>query len=167
MGTFEAHIQPERDYADVPFEEIVDISEGKYPALALLSAGVRVDSWNYRCVKRAIDILGALLMLAIAIIPGLFIAAAIVLTSRGPIFYRELRVGRGGRFFRIWKFRSMCHATKLQTSVKVGHSGGTLLHWRIHKHHRDPRITRVGGFLRRWSLDELPRDCGRSPDAAM
>jgi len=96
-------------------------------------------------------------MILVTLPPALLIAAAIALTSKGPIFYRELRIGRGGRPFRIWKFRSMSQDTHLRSSVKVGFSGGTLLHWRIHKHSHDPRITTVGRFLRRWSLDELPQ----------
>jgi lipopolysaccharide/colanic/teichoic acid biosynthesis glycosyltransferase len=65
------------------------------------------DSRRYRFVKRAMDVLGALVMTILFAIPGFFIAAAILLTSRGPIFYHEMRLGRDGRPFRIWKFRSM------------------------------------------------------------
>ena len=96
-------------------------------------------------------------MILITLPPAFLIAAAIALTSKGPIFYRESRVGRGGQPFQIWKFRSMSEDAHLQSCVKVDSSGGTLLHWRIHKHSHDPRITPVGKFLRRWSLDELPQ----------
>lgn len=66
-----------------------------------------VESWRYIYVKRAFDFCSALIMIFMFAIPGLLIATAILLTSEGPIFYREQRIGRDGRPFRIWKFRSM------------------------------------------------------------
>ena len=90
-------------------------------------------------------------------IPGLLIAVAISLTSKGPVFYREERIGRNGRPFRIWKFRSMYCDAKERVRVAEAHSSGKVLEWRMRKHLRDPRITMVGGFLRSWSLDELPQ----------
>ncbi len=157
MGKREAELQPEYDFTDVSFEGIAVVSDHRQARLSLLSTGMDLHSWRYRHVKRMIDVLGALGMIAVTVIPGFLIAAAIVLTSKGPVFYREVRIGRRGREFRIWKFRSMCQKSEWHELVKTAPSSGTILHWRIHKNHHDPRITPVGGFLRRWSLDELPQ----------
>jgi exopolysaccharide production protein ExoY len=153
----EVQVQSDYEYAGTSFDGISVVVESKHSRLSLLWAGAHLHSWRYRRVKRLIDVLGALVMMTIALVPGLLIAAAIALTSEGPIFYREFRIGRGGRPFQIWKFRSMCQKVERQILVKAGHSNGTFLHWRIHKNHADPRITKIGGFLRRWSLDELPQ----------
>lgn len=157
MGKLEAQIQSEYDYAGMTFEGTAFIPEVTHPKATPQSTGTHIYSWRYLHVKRWVDILGSLIMISISVIPGIIIAAAIVLTSKGPIFYREMRVGRGGRNFRIWKFRSMCPKAEWQEFVKAGSSNGSFLHWRVHKNHSDPRITPVGGFLRRWSLDELPQ----------
>lgn len=103
-------------------------------------------------VKRVVDIAGALVGLAIvgmAIVP---IAIAIYLDSPGPIFFRQTRYGYRGKTFRLWKFRSMTpDAEARQHSVKNESKG------LIFKNEADPRVTRVGRFLRRTSLDELPQ----------
>lgn len=125
------------------------------PELVQLTNSASVDSWRYRFVKRSLDLLCSLIMIIVFAIPGLLIAAAILLTSKGPIFYREQRIGRDGRLFRIWKFRSM-HPNAAQRA-HIAASGGKVLEWRMLKHLRDPRITLVGRFLRCWSLDELPQ----------
>jgi len=156
MGEHEVQVQADYEYADVSFDGI-SIVESKHSKLSLLWAGKHLHSWRYRRVKRAIDFFGAFVMISIAFLPGLLIAAAVALTSEGPIFYREFRIGRGGRPFQIWKFRSMCKKVERQIRVKAGNADGTFLHWRVHKNCADPRITKVGGFLRRWSLDELPQ----------
>lgn len=114
-----------------------------------------VNGWSYRYAKRLIDICCALAMLIVSLVPGLIIAALIRFTSPYPIFYREERIGRYGIPFRIWKFRSMRpHQPARQSSRQSEH---TVLQWRIKKHGHDPRVTPVGRFLRRWSLDELPQ----------
>jgi lipopolysaccharide/colanic/teichoic acid biosynthesis glycosyltransferase len=111
------------------------------------------QSRRYQYAKRAIDILGSSAMLAAFSVPCVAIAAAIRLTSPGPVFYREERIGLGGRPFRICKFRSMYSNSAQVSAPNAGE-------WRTRKRlqdGRDPRITSIGGFLRRWSLDEIPQ----------
>jgi lipopolysaccharide/colanic/teichoic acid biosynthesis glycosyltransferase len=117
----------------------------------------QLDCWRYLYLKRSADVFLATILFALGLLPGLLIAAAIAIGSEGPIFYRETRIGRGGRRFRIWKFRTMCQRMQEDASSDSGAVAMPSLHWRIHKCPGDPRITRVGGFLRRWSLDELPQ----------
>jgi len=132
-------------------------SENLYSMGFLPYSEAPVDSWRYRYVKRANDLAGALIMVALFAIPSLVIACAIVATSSGPVFYRERRIGQNGRFFCIWKFRSMHKNAAQRARIGDTQTRGEVLEWRMHKHLRDPRITWVGGFLRKWSLDELPQ----------
>ncbi|MFB2975871.1 anti-sigma factor antagonist [Microseira sp. BLCC-F43] len=108
-----------------------------------------VRSW----LKRAIDVVGALVGLAITGIAFIPIAVAIKLDSPGPIFFAQTRCGWLGKKFRIWKFRSMCvNAEALKSQIENKLDGNKLF-----KNDNDPRITKVGRFLRRTSLDELPQ----------
>jgi sugar transferase EpsL len=94
--------------------------------------------------KRFFDILIALLGLIIAAIPMLFIAIAIKLNSKGPVIFKQERVGKKGKVFKIYKFRSMCvGAEQIGSGVYSGKG--------------DARVTRVGNILRKTSLDELPQ----------
>lgn len=102
--------------------------------------------------KRAVDIIGALVGLAITAILAIPIAVAMQLDDPGPLLYSQIRCGYKGRHFRMWKFRSMVvNAEKLQHLVNNEIQG------HLFKNENDPRITRVGRFLRRSSLDELPQ----------
>lgn len=102
--------------------------------------------------KRLIDILGALVGLLITAVVAIPIAIAIQLNDPGPVFYSQTRCGLNGKTFRIWKFRSMVvHADRLKHLVTNQAKGN------IFKNARDPRVTPVGRFLRRTSLDELPQ----------
>jgi len=93
--------------------------------------------------KRLIDSILALCGLIVCAIPMAIIAVAIKLDSKGPVLFRQVRLGKGMKNFTIFKFRTMCdHAYEI---------GG------IANSSRDPRITKVGAFLRRTSLDELPQ----------
>jgi exopolysaccharide biosynthesis polyprenyl glycosylphosphotransferase len=105
-------------------------------------------------IKRTFDIVGAAL-LSIVLAPAmLVIALAIKLTSRGPVFYRSMRPGIGGAPFPCLKFRTMYEdAEERQAELEASNEKGGA----IFKIKRDPRVTSVGGFLRRWSLDELPQ----------
>jgi lipopolysaccharide/colanic/teichoic acid biosynthesis glycosyltransferase len=91
--------------------------------------------------KRLVDLLVASLGLALFAPLCLVIALAILLHDGGPVFFRQERIGRGGQPFLLWKFRTMRHATSSQLLTVAG----------------DPRITRLGRFLRQVKLDELPQ----------
>ena len=105
-------------------------------------------------IKRTFDLLVTVLTLPLAV-PAMALAAlAILLDDGGPIFFRQERIGENGQRFEILKLRTMVpRAERLQDEVtKIDENG-----CQIYKVRRDPRITRVGRFLRRWSLDELPQ----------
>lgn len=109
--------------------------------------------------KRALDLTLSVLLLVVLVPVGTLIALAIKLDSRGPVFFRQTRMGTGGHTFRIVKFRTMtadadAHKAELRTLNKHARNGGDP---RMFKVPDDPRITRVGALLRRWSLDELPQ----------
>lgn len=94
-------------------------------------------------MKRVVDVTVSALALALLWPLGLVIAAAVTLGDGGPAFFRQERIGRGGRTFRMWKFRTMIvGAERGGRHLTVG---------------RDPRVTRVGAVLRRTKLDELPQ----------
>jgi exopolysaccharide biosynthesis polyprenyl glycosylphosphotransferase len=84
----------------------------------------------------------------------LFIAARIKLHDGGPVFFRQVRVGKNGRRFRVFKFRTMVVDAERQKAqlAESNEAAGALFKMR-----RDPRVTRPGAWLRRWSLDELPQ----------
>lgn len=88
----------------------------------------------------------------------LVIPVMIKLTSRGSVFYRQKRLGRDGREIRVWKFRSMYRDSKERLATVLGKDGAAASEWSAnHKLLRDPRVTPVGKWLRRTSLDELPQ----------
>jgi len=93
-------------------------------------------------MKRAFDVLASALGLALLWLPGLVVAALIRWDSPGPVFFRQERVGRLGRPFRIHKFRTMRVDAEQAGQLTVG---------------ADARITRIGAFLRAHRLDELPQ----------
>ncbi|TAK62981.1 MAG: sugar transferase [Dehalococcoidia bacterium] len=104
--------------------------------------------------KGAFDRLAAALILLVLALPMAIIAVAVKLSSPGPVLVRQIRVGRFGRPFTFYKFRSMRHdAEQFRDDLETNNNHDTPL---IFKIRRDPRITRFGGFLRRTSLDELP-----------
>jgi lipopolysaccharide/colanic/teichoic acid biosynthesis glycosyltransferase len=106
-------------------------------------------------VKRAIDLTGALVGLILLTPVILIIALLIRLEGRGPILFRQLRRGYRGRLFRVIKFRTMCVDAEQRLSALEDSNesaGGVLFKLR-----RDPRVTRLGRFLRYSSLDELPQ----------
>jgi exopolysaccharide biosynthesis polyprenyl glycosylphosphotransferase len=106
-------------------------------------------------VKRCLDAIGASVSLVILSPVFLIVALAVKLDSPGPVFFSQDRAGLGGRRFRMHKFRTMDDGADTEKPKLVGlnHSGDS----RLFKIPNDPRVTRVGRFLRRWSLDELPQ----------
>lgn len=106
-----------------------------------------------RCFKRAMDIAGAFVLLAVTSPILLLIAISIKLDSPGPVLFRQKRVGRGGHPIKLAKFRSMVLDAEAQREALLKHSRQS--QWLDLEH--DPRVTRVGRFLRLTSLDELPQ----------
>ena len=100
--------------------------------------------WWRLVLKRIIDVMGALAGLALAALLAPFIALAIKLTSKGPVLYSQERVGRFGDLFNMYKFRTM--RSDAEADGPVWSAGD-----------EDPRLTPIGGFLRRTHLDELPQ----------
>ncbi|HKE03289.1 MAG TPA: TIGR03013 family XrtA/PEP-CTERM system glycosyltransferase, partial [Blastocatellia bacterium] len=113
------------------------------PSWIIFSGGAKRSAvWNV--VRRAFNFMLALLAAILSLPIAIVTAIAIKLDSPGPIFYTQERVGKNGRVFKIIKFRSM-----LQDAEKDGRP-----QW---AQHRDPRITRVGAFIRKTRLDEIPQ----------
>jgi lipopolysaccharide/colanic/teichoic acid biosynthesis glycosyltransferase len=112
-------------------------------------------------VRRTIDFLVATLLLLLAAPLLALIALAIRIDSKGPVLFRQRRVGRGQREFTIFKFRTMRHdadATRHRKYVQSLIGGNSHAErGRLYKLSVDDRVTRVGRFLRSWSLDELPQ----------
>ena len=107
-----------------------------------------------RLGKRAIDVVGAGLGLALATPIMLLVALALRLSSRGPVIFTQERCGLGGRRFRFFKFRTMVEGAEDQRAslTHLNEMRGP-----VFKISRDPRITRLGAILRKTSLDELPQ----------
>lgn len=105
-------------------------------------------------MKRLLDLVGSLVGLFLLLLVTPILYVAIKLDSPGPVFFTQIRVGKGGRVFNIYKFRSMftdAEARKTELQDKNVHDGP------IFKMKNDPRITNVGRFIRKYSLDELPQ----------
>ena len=111
-------------------------------------------SRSSQLIKRGFDLAGATAMLVALAPPMALIGLAIKLDSRGPVFFRQRRVGKGDETFEIFKFRTMVDGAEAQREAlrHRNEAGGGLF-----KIGEDPRVTRVGRFLRRSSLDELPQ----------
>jgi len=106
-------------------------------------------------MKRLIDVVGGTVALILAAPIMLLVALAVKLDSRGPVFFRQNRVGRGGRLFKIFKFRTMVAGAHERREELLEQS--IYPDRRLFKIVRDPRLTRIGRWLRRTSLDELPQ----------
>lgn len=116
----------------LPDDEVIALTE---PEVA--------GGFAYRLAKRAFDVVACGAALLVLLVPMAVIAAKIKLESPGPVIYRQCRVGKGGRLFDVYKFRTM------RTDAEA--SGAQ---W---AHEDDPRVTRFGRFLRSTRLDEVPQ----------
>lgn len=116
-----------------------------------------LDQWRLR-LKRALDL--TLLLAALPLLLPVVIAIAVVvkLSSDGPIFYSQKRIGRGGRIFKAWKFRTMFTNADAVLQQYLDNDVAMRREWELtRKLKNDPRVTSVGAVLRRLSLDELPQ----------
>lgn len=113
-------------------------------------------TFDYRrlVIKRIMDIIGSLVGLTITAVLTPFIAIAIKLDSKGPVFFAQKRVGKNGRYFYLYKFRSMTTDAEERKKELMAQNE---MDGPMFKVENDPRVTKVGAFLRKTSLDELPQ----------
>ena len=115
---------------------------------------------TYRFVKRLIDILGGVvgIVLLVPITLCVYLARKILKEDDGPLFYEQLRIGKNGKKFRLYKFRSMCiDADKKLKKYLEQNEEARKEFEENQKLKDDPRITKIGNFLRKTSLDEFPQ----------
>lgn len=110
--------------------------------------------WKMLMIKRIMDIAGAIVGLAITAVVTVFLAPPLLIESPGPLFFSQKRVGKNGRFFKLYKFRSMYKdAEERKKELQSQNEMNGLMF----KMKDDPRITKVGKFIRKTSIDELPQ----------
>ncbi|MBN1758141.1 MAG: sugar transferase [Chitinispirillaceae bacterium] len=131
---------------------------------SLYSSGERIRQKTYATMKRSFDICFSLLVLIVMSPLFLVVGLLIKLTSKGPVFYIQERVGLKGRPFRIFKFRSMhtgcdisIHRQFVADFISGKNVAASANGEKVHKMTNDPRITKIGRFIRKTSIDELPQ----------
>lgn len=136
-------------------EQVEGAAEGLDPEAARAAERLRTGRWAYRAVKRAFDVCFSACVLVCLSWLFLIVAVAIKLDDpEGPVIFSQARVGRDGREFRMYKFRSMCADAESRLAELAGRNEKD---GPVFKMADDPRVTRVGGFLRKTSIDELPQ----------
>lgn len=139
--------------------DIVDLdaktrSLGTIADFTVVTYALNIIDYKHHMVKRTMDIFGALVGLLITAILFPFVALAIKMESRGPVLFKQVRIGKNGRRFEIYKFRSMytdAEERKKELMAKNEMDG------LMFKMENDPRVTKVGNFIRKTSIDELPQ----------
>jgi lipopolysaccharide/colanic/teichoic acid biosynthesis glycosyltransferase len=122
--------------------------------IALNRPTVGIIHRNYEIAKRLLDLALCLLAMPLVLVALGVCAALVWVDDPGPVFFRQLRTGQGGRRFRMFKFRTMVVNAEELKQVYAHLNEHT---WPDFKITNDPRVTRVGQFLRKTSLDELPQ----------
>lgn len=130
--------------------------------MAIERRGVKLYKPYYQTIRRVVELILCVIAVPFLLPIGLIIALAIRLDSPGPVFFLQERVGKGGRLFKIIKFRTMCynvddssHRTFMRKFVngQIAEIGGK----KVFKPFKSSQVTRVGRILRKTSLDELPQ----------
>lgn len=116
------------------------------------------DLFRYRAVKRCLDVALILAAAPVLLLVVGIVSAVVMLSSPGPIFYSHRRIRKNGAFFSMWKFRTMCvNSAEVLEEYLTLHPEARKEWNKTHKLRHDPRITPIGSFLRRYSLDEVPQ----------
>ncbi len=128
---------------------------GSFADYAVMTFSLQYMDYRRMLIKRLMDILGGLIGCIATIVITPLVAVCIKLESRGPVFFHQVRIGKNGRRFRIYKFRSMYfdaeeHKQELQSKNEMQND-------LMFKMENDPRITKIGKILRKTSLDEFPQ----------
>jgi exopolysaccharide biosynthesis polyprenyl glycosylphosphotransferase len=145
------HVELSSTLRDVASQRLLVRPLGRYPVVCL--EPVRRRGWR-GAAKRSFDVAVALAGLVVSLPVTLVVAALIKIDSPGPVFFRQRRIGKDGDLFTIYKFRTMSVDAELRLAEleRANEADGPLF-----KIRNDPRITRVGRVLRRFSIDEIPQ----------
>jgi exopolysaccharide production protein ExoY len=165
LNIYEADAQGVSAFTAVGFlHEAIPASVSRRPTPYLSAAVRRAFSWRYAVLKRTIDILLSSILIVLFFPVMVAVALAVALTSPGPVFFSQERLGRFGASFRIIKFRSMFTRKHKDNVFEInGHHRRSEADCRneaaypLNKDAPDPRITPVGRVIRKLSLDELPQ----------
>lgn len=116
---------------------------------------VQRERYGYRLIKRLFDVCAS--FTALVLLSPMFLVVAIAIKaedSQGKVFYSQIRVGKGGKRFKMYKFRSMVSNADelLETLISENDVDGAMFKMKL-----DPRVTKVGSFIRKYSIDELPQ----------
>jgi lipopolysaccharide/colanic/teichoic acid biosynthesis glycosyltransferase len=136
--------------------ETFDSKMEDFGTLEVVRFAPRIFSEVELFFKRVIDIIGAIIGCIFTLIIGIFIAPAILIEDGGPVIFKQKRVGKNGKYFYMYKFRSMYNDAE-ERRKKLMKSGENEMDGAMFKMKDDPRITKVGKFIRKTSLDEFPQ----------
>lgn len=127
---------------------------GNFAGFSVISFSLQNMDYRRLMIKRTFDIIGSLIGIMLTVIVFPFVAIAIKLESRGPVIFKQERIGKNGRRFKMYKFRSMYldAEKRLDDLMKQNEVEGLMF-----KMENDPRVTKVGRFIRKTSIDELPQ----------
>ena len=150
------------EYAGIPVHVNVDFFDiltaykttESFAGFTVLSYVTNIFDYRRMIIKRIIDIIGSLVGLAITAVITPFVALAIFIESPGPIFFKQIRIGKNGREFYIYKFRSMYPDAEERKAALMAQNEMNGLMFKMTD---DPRVTKVGKFIRKTSIDELPQ----------
>lgn len=131
-----------------------DTSYGQLWNIPVITFANRFYDWRMLAVKRCMDIVGSLVGIAIMMVAMIFVVPAIKIESKGPVFFKQKRVGKNGRCFYVYKFRSMYVDAEERKKDLMSQNEMQGLMFKMKD---DPRITKVGKFIRKTSIDELPQ----------
>lgn len=127
---------------------------GTFAGFSVVSFSLQNMDYRRLMIKRFMDIVGSLLGLLITVIIFPFVALAIKIESKGPVIFKQERIGKNGRRFQMYKFRSMYQDAEERLAELQEHNEVNGLMFKLEN---DPRITKVGRFIRRTSIDEMPQ----------
>ena len=147
------HAQPAHRVPDAAVTYTEAGSTGPHVPAAWLFTPITA-SWFSSAAKRVMDLLGGVAGLVVSAPVWIIAAVAIRSESRGPILFRQTRVGKDGRLFCMLKFRTMCADAEIRKADLAPHNQ---MSGPVFKMNNDPRVTRLGRFLRKYSIDELPQ----------
>lgn len=134
--------------------EIPCRSVGKFAGMPVMTYVMTEMDYRRMMIKRLMDIVGGFIGVLITLVVTPFVALAIKLESKGPVFFSQIRIGKNGRRFKMYKFRSMYIDAEKRKKELIEQNEVKGL---MFKMDNDPRITKVGQFIRKTSIDELPQ----------